>query len=109
MVAEDNPNFTFADGILFDKEKKTLLAYLKGKETKTYSIPNSVTCIDDGAFYNCTSLVSINIPDSVRRIGHLAFWGCTSLTKIEVPNSLEYIGDNAFDIGDSLIRGMFGY
>ena len=70
---------------------------------------NDSGSVDDGAFYNCTSLVSINIPDSVRRIGHLAFWGCTSLTKIEFPNSLEYIGDNAFDTGDSLIRGLFGY
>ncbi|MCM1506177.1 MAG: leucine-rich repeat domain-containing protein [Ruminococcus flavefaciens] len=36
----------------------------------------------DWAFYNCTSLTSINIPDSVTKIGNEAFKNCTSLKEI---------------------------
>ena len=36
-------------------------------------IPNSVTSIGDGAFYDCSSLTSITIPNSVTSIGEEAF------------------------------------
>ena len=59
-------------------------------------IPNSVTSIGDRAFYNCSSLTSINLPNSVTSIGDYAFNGCTSLTSITLPNSVTSIGSGAF-------------
>ena len=59
-------------------------------------IPNSVTSIGNYAFYECTSLTSIEIPNSVTSIGNYAFYECTSLTSIEIPNSVTSIGDYAF-------------
>lgn len=41
-----------------------------------------VTSIGDMAFYDCSSLASINIPNSVTSIGHSAFYGCSALTSI---------------------------
>ena len=38
--------------------------------------------IVDGAFYNCSSLTSINIPNSITSIGDYAFYGCDSLTSV---------------------------
>ncbi|MBQ4072910.1 MAG: leucine-rich repeat domain-containing protein [Clostridia bacterium] len=55
-----------------------------------------VTSIGNRAFYECTSLVSIEIPSSITSIGHYAFVGCTSLTSIEIPSSVTSIGDDAF-------------
>ena len=64
---------------------------------KNTTIPNSVTTIDDYAFYNCDGLTSIDIPDSVTEIGSSAFSGCTWLTSIFIPNSVTAIGGNAFN------------
>ena len=63
---------------------------------KNTTIPNSVTTIDDYAFYDCDDLTSIVIPNSVTEIGFGAFESCTGLTSIVIPNSVTSIGDGAF-------------
>ena len=62
----------------------------EGQEiTESFTIPDSVTGIGNGAFYGCTTLTSITIPNSVTRIGEEAFYECFGLTsvtsEIEVP------------------------
>src|SRR5262245_11988366 len=59
------------------------------------TIPNSVTSIGNGAFYDCTSLTNVTLPNSVTHIGDSAFWG-TSLTSVTIPNSVTTIGNGAF-------------
>ena len=63
---------------------------------KNTVIPNSVTSIEDRAFYGCRGLTSITIPNSVTSIGYQAFSWCESLTSITIPNSVTSIGDDAF-------------
>ena len=43
-----------------------------------------VTQISDGAFENCTSLVTVTIPATVKTIGAGVFRGCSSLVSINV-------------------------
>ena len=45
--------------MLFDKDKKTLVAYPANKEDTSYTIPNSVTSIFDDAFQSCPNLEEI--------------------------------------------------
>ena len=59
-------------------------------------IPNSVTSIGRGAFFECTGLTSITIPNSVTSIGSEAFRYCKGLTSITIPSSVTSIGSNAF-------------
>lgn len=62
---------------------------------KSVSIPNSIIEIGDGAFHDCTSLVTLNLP-SIEYIGDMTFSGCTSLTSIDIPSSVKEIGGSAF-------------
>ncbi|MDR0322542.1 MAG: leucine-rich repeat domain-containing protein [Treponema sp.] len=82
-VADDNPAYSSADGILYNKDKTALLQCPGGK-TGTVNIPNSVTSIERGAFMGCVSLTGITIPDSVTSIEGEVFYACTSLVSISV-------------------------
>jgi len=62
----------------------------------SYVIPNTVTLINDGAFYFCENLTSVTIPNSVITIGEGAFINCTNLETITIPSSVKEIGDYAF-------------
>ena len=59
-----------------------------------------VTSIGSFAFYNCTSLTSIDLPN-VTSIGEYAFYNCKSLTSIDLPN-VTSIGNSAFRDCNSL-------
>ena len=98
-------------GVKYSKDWKRVLkapSRLKGK----YSIRKGVKVIGnnafggckigDRAFYECSSLTSINIPNSVTNIGYRAFWSCKSLTSINIPTSVTNIGDSAFEECSSL-------
>jgi hypothetical protein len=101
-VNDDNSNYSSLDGVLYDKDKTTLINYPCAKLDNVFAIPNSVTSIGNSAFSSCTSLTSIVIPNSVTSIGDYAFYNCSSLTSIVIPNSVTSIGDYAFSYCSSL-------
>lgn len=45
QIAEDNPNYSSKDGILYDKNKTTLLYYPYGIKSAEYTLPDTVTSI----------------------------------------------------------------
>ena len=45
-----------------------------------FTIPNTVTSIQNGAFNECVDISSINIPTAIQSIGDLCFYGMSSLT-----------------------------
>ena len=59
-------------------------------------IPNSVASIGGGAFFKCTSLISIFIPDSVTSIGNGAFSYCETLINIVIPTNVTNLNGNPF-------------
>ncbi len=87
-VSSGNASYTGVDGVLFNKNKTTLVAYPAGKET-VYTIPDGVTSIGVGAFSYCKSLTQITIPDSVTSIGNSAFSYCLKLQTINFTGSEE--------------------
>ena len=95
-VATGNQNYVSVNGVLYNKDKTTIMRYPAGKKDKSYKIPDSVTSIDGGAFRSCASLTSITIPDGVTSIGSRAFEGCSSLASIKIPDSVTDIDDCTF-------------
>ena len=100
-VDPNNPNYISVDGVLFNKDKTTLVVYPGGKQG-AYTIPEGIEQIADSAFFDCSSLTSITIPNSVTSIGNFAFTGCTSLTSATIPDSVTSIGNFAFHYCTSL-------
>ena len=91
----NNSAYCDVDGVLFNKNKTTLVQYPIGKSATSYTIPNSVTSIGNSAFYR-SKLQSINIPNSVTSIEGCAFYNCQHLKNFKLPNKVTYIGDAAF-------------
>ena len=101
-VAMENQNYVSPDGVLYNKDKTTIICYPAGKKGNNYKIPDGVTEIGSIAFSRCSSLTSVTIPNSVTSIGSGAFNGCTSLTRVTIPKSVTKIGWNAFSDCTSL-------
>jgi len=81
-VESENINYVSENGVLFDKSKTTLICYPAGKAESEYVIPNSVTHIEDSAFFNCDYFDSVTLPTTLTNIGENAFWGCLNLISI---------------------------
>jgi hypothetical protein len=94
-VASANNSFTAENGVLYNKNKTTLICYPGGKPG-SFNIPESVTSIGDYAFSWCTDLTGVTISNGVTSIGEKAFSYCTNLTSITIPASITSIGVFAF-------------
>ena len=96
-VDSNNLYYCSESGVLFNKDKTTLICYPAGKTDSSYTIPDEVTSIGYTAFEACTGLTSIYFPDGVTSIGDYAFESCTGLESITIPNSVTSIGYAAFN------------
>lgn len=93
-VNTSNTEYTSINGVLYNKNKTTLIACPGGKTS--VSFPSSVTSIGLYAFEECSKLTSITIPSSVTSISIDAFRDCTGLTSITIPDGVTSIGSYAF-------------
>lgn len=118
QVAPSNPYYCSVNGVLFSKDKTTLVTCPCGRRGEyaipdgvktignsaffcccyltSITIPNSVTIIDGWGLSNCSGLKSLIIPNSVTSIGERALQDCEGLTTLTIPNSVTSVGDNAF-------------
>ncbi len=95
-VDSNNKNYASAGGVLYNKNKTELIIYPAGKADTSFTIPNSVICITEAAFFGCESLTKVTIPSSVMDIGDEAFMNCISLGNVTVPDSVIKIGVLSF-------------
>ena len=119
--------FETAVGFLFktENEQYTLIAYLgdedtvtlptdvNGKEYTIYQmsgiknivIPKTMRKIDDHAFENCDTLLSVTFEEGccVESIGYMAFYSCKKLIDFVIPKTVVSIKSEAVSYCDSLI------
>ena len=76
--------------------------YLIGEQAFEYSdiisiiLPDSITTINEDAFYQCSELKIVHLGSSIKSIGNKAFSKCINLKTIHLPDSLTTIGICAF-------------
>ncbi|MCL2510505.1 MAG: leucine-rich repeat domain-containing protein [Bacteroidales bacterium] len=95
VVESGNNNYASEDGVLFNKDKTTLIYCPAGKKG-TYTVPNSVTTIGQYAFSTCEGLISVVISNNVKNIEDGAFSYCKNLTSVTLSGSVAKIGSWAF-------------
>ena len=95
VVSESNSRYASRDGVLFDKDMKTVIC-CPGGLSGEYVIPSSVATIGDGAFDSCRKITGVTIPSSVTTIGRSGFNYCEGLTSVVIPSSVTSIGGYAF-------------
>lgn len=83
-VAEENSYYCSVEGVLYDKNVKTLVAYPAGNTALDYSVCDGVTTIAPGAFGDVQNLQTLNIPASVNSITESTFELATALYYIHV-------------------------
>jgi len=94
-VHPNNPEYYSEEGVLFTKDKKTLVVFPAGK-MGNYTIPESVETINDYAFFR-SNIQSVTLPgNTLNRIGEFAFEFCVNLTSITIPDAVTQIGRYAF-------------
>lgn len=120
-VDSNNLNYSSDEnGVLFSKDKKTLVCYPTASALSAYTVPDSVTEIEPFAFFGCENINDLKlspniketncfsfytsvfdtivIPEGVEKISPLTF-GLCSYNKMYLPKSLTYID----------FRGIYSY
>ncbi len=119
-VDAQNPAYSSSlDGVMFN-QNQTDLVVCPACKGGNYTIPDSVTNIEDGAFYycwkltavchfpqvgkhpatghfyDCFNVTNVSIGDGVNNIGNYAFLSCSNLTGVIIPDSVTNIGVSVF-------------
>ncbi|MDR3170515.1 MAG: leucine-rich repeat domain-containing protein [Treponema sp.] len=104
-VAASNTAYSSAqDGILYDKDKMTIISVPGGKSGILNNLPNTLTSIGDEAFADCSGLTSVTIGAGVISIGKRAFYDCDELTTVifEEGSNITSWNTYTFPYGDNL-------
>ncbi len=91
-VSPENQTYSSFGGVLYTKDKKTLVQYPSGREGSFY-IPTGVEKIFWSAFES-SKVTEVVFSDTVTYVGELAFVGCNSLERIYINKNLKtwYMG-----------------
>lgn len=104
-VDDENAWYTSdARGVLFTKDKRTLLLYPGGNHTGQYTVPDETETISPHAFAHSEYLYRVTIPEGVTTIGDDAFYSCSRMDLVKIPASVKSIGTEAFALCTSLSK-----
>ena len=59
-------------------------------------MPNTVTTLNNSAYYVCTNLKEVKLSESLKNIGDASFCECGNLISIDIPASVSTINSHAF-------------
>lgn len=95
-VDESSPYFSSEDGILYNKDKTSILIYPDARDAKEFTIRSNVDSIGHSCFEGCISLKQIHHNNNIVKIGRNAFRHCTNLEEFQFPSELTDIKEMTF-------------
>ena len=98
-VDAENPSYdSGTSGVLFTKDRSTLIQYPAKKSSTSISIPDGVQTIEPDAFAGAQLLQSVTISSTVAIIGERAFADCSALKTVKTfwPEPIE-VPANTFE------------
>lgn len=119
-VSLDNTKYSDDNGVLYSKDKKTLIHYPASRAYSKYEVLEGTTTIMESSFKKCVSLAEIDLSktkiteikertfsqclvlnkvvlnDDITKIGSYAFYNCIGLLEFTGNKELITIDDNAF-------------
>ena len=129
-VAEGNQNFCAVNNVLFSKDMESIYQYHLGSDDISYTVPDSVKNICNGAFgfskleavklssntetiainaFISSNIVGIDLPETLKSIDESAFYGCSELKSVSFLSRTVTINGDAFiSCNDFSIRGYAG-
>ena len=100
-VDEANTVYSDIDGVLCSKTKTVLFRYPNSKG-KTYTVPNTIKKIYDGAFSYCPELETVVFPASVISFGNNIFASNSKLKSITILNPEPAKLESSFDLSEDV-------
>lgn len=95
IITDGDGNFCSENGILYSKDKSSLICYPANKSGESFKVPDSVKEIGISAFLNNKNIKSVEM-NNVEKILTYAFEGCTNLSSVKVSEKLTMIDADAF-------------
>lgn len=90
FVDEENGSFSDDNGVLFTKDKSTLMVYPSGKTDVTYQIPNETTKLQAYAFSHNPYLTNLIFGKNIITLGNKFVYSCGNLVGIEAGENTNY-------------------
>lgn len=106
-VLATNPTYTSIDGVLYSKDKTTILKYPATRNDEIYKVSDTVTTINADTFNGTTKLKEVVLTKNVTTIKEKAF-ASSSIEFIYIPDSVKSIEFETFKDCKSLKTAIFG-
>ena len=82
-VDPNNEKYASVDGVLYSKDMHRIRCYPAAHPAETFTVPSTVTVIEDSIFSHCKHLKELHIPDN-SYLGENVIKNCPALTAIHL-------------------------
>lgn len=105
-VSEGNSCLKVLDGVLLSADGRTIVLYPRNRKQTEFEIPEGTEVIGPYAFESSSFLEKVILPQSLTDIEDHAFYNCEKLTELNSVGKLNYIGVSAFSLCPGLAEEM---
>lgn len=94
-VSSANKKFSSKNGVLYNKNKTSLLCYPAALTATSFSVPSTVETIGNAAFAGNKKIETVKFSKNTRTIGESAFESCTRLKALKNTDNILYVYDSS--------------